>query len=187
MLGCEKDELRGVIPRALEHVVRAATALQGDGWEHKLAMSIVEIYNEDVIDLGRRQAEGEARPLELWQDASGRTQLRGATQTRFATAEKALLRVERAVKKRSVGPTAMNLASSRSHLVITVDIQLSHAATGAQRNGKLHLVDLAGNEVVEKSKAQGARLKEAKSINYGLSCLGDVFTAIKGRASYVSL
>jgi len=46
-------------------------------------------------------------------------------------------------------------------------------------------VDLAGSERVSKSKADGARLKEAQAINKSLSSLGDVIFALRSKQAYV--
>lgn len=59
-------------------------------------------------------------------------------------------------KNRSVGETAMNKDSSRSHCVFTVFIECS--VTDAKGNaritaGKLNLVDLAGSERQSKTQA----------------------------------
>lgn len=51
--------------------------------------------------------------------------------------------------------------------------------------GKLNLVDLAGSERVSKSGADGARLKEAQSINKSLSALGDVISALRSKQNFV--
>ena len=42
----------------------------------------------------------------------------------------------------------------------------------------LKLVDLAGSERQSKTKAEGARLKEATKINLSLSALGNVISAL---------
>ena len=80
-------------------------------------------------------------------------------------------------KRRSQGATNINLHSSRSHLIVTVEVVSRYKATGETRHGRLHLVDLAGSERVSQSKVTGQQLKETLSINKSLSALGDVITA----------
>ena len=46
-------------------------------------------------------------------------------------------------------------------------------------------MDLAGSERVSKSGSEGARMKEAQSINKSLSSLGDVIHSLKNRNSHV--
>ena len=46
-------------------------------------------------------------------------------------------------------------------------------------------MDLAGSERVSKSGADGARLKEAQSINKSLACLGDVIHALRTKQSHI--
>ncbi|CAK9301839.1 unnamed protein product [Gordionus sp. m RMFG-2023] len=98
----------------------------------------------------------------------------------------------------------MNEHSSRSHAIFTVTIECSNssnllpnvnntnpeisldsqliASSNHVRMGKLHLVDLAGSERLAKSKAHlfggNQRLKEASKINFSLSCLGNVVSAL---------
>lgn len=83
---------------------------------------------------------------------------------------------------RSVGATAMNADSSRSHSIFTVYIESSEtdALSGEEklRAGKLNLVDLAGSERQSKTQAEGVRLKEATKINLSLSALGNVISAL---------
>ena len=80
-------------------------------------------------------------------------------------------------KRRSQGATNINLHSSRSHLIVTVEVVSRYKTTGEIRHGRLHLVDLAGSERISQSKVMGQQLKETLSINKSLSALGDVITA----------
>uniref|UniRef100_A0A453SE84 Kinesin motor domain-containing protein n=1 Tax=Aegilops tauschii subsp. strangulata TaxID=200361 RepID=A0A453SE84_AEGTS len=86
---------------------------------------------------------------------------------------------------RSVGATALNERSSRSHSVVTVHVQGVDLKTGATLRGALHLVDLAGSERVDRSAVTGDRLKEAQHINKSLSALGDVIFSLSQKTSHV--
>ena len=85
-------------------------------------------------------------------------------------------------KHRSTSATTMNAHSSRSHMVLQVDVT-TYTNNGPAVRGQLYLVDLAGSERVNKSGATGQQLKEAQGINKSLSALGDVMEALdKGQA-----
>jgi hypothetical protein len=114
-----------------------------------------------------------------------------------------------ALKKRVTGSHNMNTESSRSHLVCilfikqqlvgTTDTSKS-ATTQTNTNksqqqspqqqqtvtkicSKIHLIDLAGSELVRKTGADGTRLQEAKYINKSLSALGNVINALTNNAT----
>ncbi|KAG8082303.1 hypothetical protein GUJ93_ZPchr0014g47271 [Zizania palustris] len=88
-------------------------------------------------------------------------------------------------RNRTVGSTALNERSSRSHSVLTIHVQGKEIVSGSTLRGCLHLVDLAGSERVDKSEAVGERLTEAKHINKSLSALGDVIAALAQKSSHV--
>jgi hypothetical protein len=79
----------------------------------------------------------------------------------------------------------MNSTSSRSHTVLTINIEQrlagnasSNTTFGRTLRSKLLMVDLAGSERVRRTVSKGARLSEAKSINTSLSALGNVIAAL---------
>lgn len=81
-------------------------------------------------------------------------------------------------ERRSVGATAMNDVSSRSHAIFTVNVLVNY--DGTTTKAKFHLVDLAGSERSKKTKATGTRFKEGVKINQGLLALGNVISALGG-------
>lgn len=77
-------------------------------------------------------------------------------------------------KHRSTAATAMNSASSRSHLVLQLRVTITNLVTKKTFRSVLTLVDLAGSERVSKSEVSGNGLVEAAAINKSLSSLGQV-------------
>jgi kinesin family member 6/9 len=74
-------------------------------------------------------------------------------------------------------------ASSRSHCIFTVSIELRNTSTDKVRRSKLHLVDLAGSERVGKTHSSGSVLTEAKFINSSLFYLEMVIVALYEKAT----
>lgn len=85
---------------------------------------------------------------------------------------------------RAVSATKMNERSSRSHLIVQVDVSLEEEGH-SQIRGKLYLVDLAGSERVNKSGATGSVMKEAQYINKSLLALGDVMEALDKKQQHI--
>ena len=69
----------------------------------------------------------------------------------------------------------MNCASSRSHAVFALELEIS-AHDGRRFTPKLLFVDLAGSECAERTGASGKRLSESGTINRSLLALGCVLT-----------
>uniref|UniRef100_A0A3Q2Q353 Kinesin motor domain-containing protein n=1 Tax=Fundulus heteroclitus TaxID=8078 RepID=A0A3Q2Q353_FUNHE len=84
---------------------------------------------------------------------------------------------------RHTGATGMNEHSSRSHVILT--LQISVRSLKSARSSKLCLVDLAGSERAGKTGNAGAQLKESALINTGLLALGNVIRALSDRGAHV--
>jgi kinesin family protein C1 len=56
---------------------------------------------------------------------------------------------------------------------------------GNEHIGSLYIADLAGSERVTHSHVQGERLDETKHINRSLSCLADVFSALRNQQAHI--
>jgi kinesin family member 22 len=81
-----------------------------------------------------------------------------------------------ALRNRRTAATKLNAQSSRSHSVLTV--RLSHRVGSRLATGKIHLIDLAGNEDNRVSGNAGKRLVESANINKSLFVLGQVIHAL---------
>jgi len=101
------------------------------------------------------------------------------------TEEEVLKLFKRGNNNRSIGMTNMNEHSSRSHSLLSVEVEGENLIAGIKYFGKLHLIDLAGSERLSKSQATGDRLKEAQAINKSLSALGNVMEALQKKSTHI--
>ena len=201
MSGTAEDP--GVMTRAVEDIF-AAVAAAGDARTFEIKASYMEIYNEEIRDLLAPDAGPEATPRASFTTAGGggngdticntsttgtRVKLvngpRGLTQVigleeRLVTGSRQIIDlVEEGTRKRSVGRTAMNASSSRSHAVLRISVTSSpnkgHALTGPPLNSTLYVVDLAGSERADpnaaRTKKQTQLKKEGSNINQSLLTL----------------
>lgn len=187
-----EDDGAGLIPRALAHIFSSSEALAAKGWEFNMTASMLEVYNEMLQDLLKEDASkpkrkaqpmDEQKPppkLDIKHDGKSPATVVGATTVEVGSREELQQLLDRALRARSIGKTAMNERSSRSHCVFTLRIQGACAATDEEVDGVLNLIDLAGSERLSRSGATGDRAKETAHINKSLAALGDV---IKGLAA----
>ncbi|XP_032388585.1 kinesin family member 4 [Etheostoma spectabile] len=171
----ENDPSVGVIPRVIRMIFEERE--RRTDCDFCLAVSYLEIYNEDILDL---LCPSKDKPgLSIREDPKEGIKIVGLTERQVFSAQEMVGCLEIGNSARTVGSTAMNAASSRSHAIFTITLE--------QRRGKdkidsvvskLHLVDLAGSERQKKTKAEGERLKEGISINRGLLSLGNVISAL---------
>lgn len=174
MEGSRED--RGVSPRAVAEIFRISSTAPQE-WAYRLSLSMLEIYNESILDL--LDATGSREKLEVRQAADGKGNVvAGLTEIDVTTEEQVADLMVRGQSNRAVGSHDMNEHSSRSHSILTITVRGKNSLDGASTLGKLHLIDLAGSERISKTDATGDRLKEAQAINKSLSALGDVIAAL---------
>ncbi|OON18142.1 kinesin motor domain protein [Opisthorchis viverrini] len=192
------DPENGIVPRMVQDIFRRIPSLPFD---YTIRVSFLEIYKEDIHDL---LSEDVNIPLPI-REENQIIKIPGLTESVVNSCEDVLALLQSGSTKRSVGGTAMNRHSSRSHAVFTLhfvirpreealnavgsdDIpttvsktpttQPDQSAEGETLTAKLHLVDLAGSERQKKTHAEGDRLKEGININRGLLALGNVISAL---------
>jgi hypothetical protein len=182
-------EGRGIIPNAFETIFADIDAGDGTNKNFLVRASYLEIYNEDVRDL---LGKDQKKPCQLKEHPDTGVYVKDLTTFVVKSVEEIEKVLAVGKKNRSVGATAMNADSSRSHSIFTITIETSEVEEGAAdedariRVGKLNLVDLAGSERQGKTGSTGDRLKEATKINLSLSTLGNVISSlVDGKSTHV--
>jgi len=205
MTGERLGNQRGIIPRSIEELLQQSQKLQDSGWEIQLCVSIVELYNEELRDLlhssnnrtgANTSTNGEK--FKIIRQNNGRVIVTGLSSMPITTTDydeglhQFYELLERASQIRSTASTNMNETSSRSHLIVMIDVIASYVSQNGfgQKvilNGGLRLCDLAGSERLDRTNTlnDSARLKETVNINKSLSCLADVFLALGNKQSHV--
>uniref|UniRef100_A0A8C9PQM3 Kinesin-like protein n=1 Tax=Spermophilus dauricus TaxID=99837 RepID=A0A8C9PQM3_SPEDA len=168
----------GIAPRALQSLFRE----MGTGGQHRVTLSMVEIYNEAVRDL---LAPGPPERLAVRQGPAGQggIQIAGLTHWDVPNLETLHQMLSLGRSNRATAATSMNPRSSRSHALVTLTLCAASPPSAPGTAGMLHLVDLAGSERAWKAGATGTqrgdpnsaqRLREAQTINRSLLALGGV-------------
>ncbi|XP_015100731.1 kinesin-like protein KIFC2 isoform X1 [Vicugna pacos] len=179
----------GIAPRALQSLFRE----MGTGGQHRVTLSMVEIYNEAVRDL---LAPGPPQRLAVRQGPAGQggIQVAGLTHWEVPNLESLHQMLSLGRGNRATAATVMNQHSSRSHALVTLTLRTASPLRGPATSGTLHLVDLAGSERAWKAGAASTswedrdgpqRLREARTINRSLLALGGVMTALRARRPHV--
>ncbi|XP_063414938.1 carboxy-terminal kinesin 2-like [Mytilus trossulus] len=181
MEGVSNDEIvnKGMIPRAVLHILDKTKEIESIGWKYILKMSFLEIYNETIRDLlGTEELKHDINMSDKGLYVSN------LTVEPFTEETKVYNLLQRASNKRSVGKTTGNERSSRSHSVLTLQLIGENLITKERSNGTLNMVDLAGSESID-SEATPQRQEETKAINKSLSTLGNVIMALGNGAGHI--
>ncbi|XP_072229351.1 kinesin-like protein KIF22 [Leuresthes tenuis] len=179
MLG--SPEQPGVIPRAVREVFNLVNAKdEDDGWDYKIGMSYLEIYNEKVLDL----LSPNSHDLPIREDKDKNILIPGLTHTTISSFADFDKHFVPATLNRTTASTKLNQRSSRSHAILLIKVvRTQHALQYRQQTGKLYLVDLAGSEDNRRTGNQGIRLKESGAINLSLFTLSKVVDSLNSGTS----
>ena len=188
MQGSGNGSMRGIISRAMEQVGQYKLELEKKGWVYEMDVSFIEIYNETIRDLLRTTISDDIKH-DIKKDSLGNTSVTDVTMERVDPNDVDHITqiMDVASRHRSVGQTAMNERSSRSHSVFCLHLRASNQEQGIILKGALNLVDLAGSERLDRSGAKGERMRETVAINKSLSALTDVFVAIGNKQGHIPL
>jgi hypothetical protein len=172
MEGTEEGNQYGISYRTIQKIFyllqlraqqqKVADIFVGDDDEHKeevvftfsLKLGMLEIYNDEVYDLlatsGASMEEkketsmkaGGKASLEIRQSPDGRVEVPNLTKENVTSIDEVMALLKRGNSNRATATTNLNEHSSRSHLVLSVDV-VSGIGEANSNKGTLYLVDLA--------------------------------------------
>jgi kinesin family protein 5 len=160
----------GIIPRACSDIFERSP----ETVDYSVKCSFLEIYQEKLFDLLDPKKEQESLKIRQTEKT---VYVQGLYEKPVFSETDILDAIKEGAEQRSVACTNSNNVSSRSHAVLTLSVTQTFT-DGSECTSKLHMIDLAGSENVEKSGVQGTMLSEAKMINKSLCSLGNVISAL---------
>ena len=150
MFGELKDKQGyGLIPRALEDVFKRKS------YNEDITCSILEIYNEKLIDLFdplKQSTEG----IKI-KEQSESVALEGLVQVRVENHHEVMDLIRFGYRDRKIATTYNNDCSSRSHTILFV--YRTYSCGDKTYRNKLCFIDLAGSEKIRKSGVSGQTLE----------------------------
>ena len=116
--------------------------------------SYLEIYNEQIVDL----LDPQQNTLHIREDINKGVYVAGLQEETITSVKQMLNMVQRGARNRHVSSHAMNKESSRSHAVLSTQIDTKAMnATGVWtiKSSRFHIIDLAGSERANSTGARG--------------------------------
>ena len=161
---------RGVNMRAFETIFsNAQDEYKESGTHTSVSMSMLQVYNERIIDLLVAKTHGKEQmnldSLAIHQHQNGQVYVDGLLEFDVNNGNEVSTLLSLGGQNLMVACNNINEYSSRSHLVIHVKIHRTNPITKQNTIGHLHLIDLAGSERIKTTAATGQRLREAQYIN----------------------
>jgi kinesin family protein 18/19 len=150
--------------------------------EFKVSVGFLEIYNENIRDLLNPSHDC----LDIREDPTKGVTVAGLTEKIVASIDDVSEIITLGTTRRVSEPTKANQVSSRSHAVLTINVEARERVKTENNEilyGKLSLVDLAGSERASKTKNKGLRLFEGANINRSLLSLANCINALAESAT----
>ncbi|XP_049445362.1 kinesin-like protein KIF25 [Epinephelus fuscoguttatus] len=120
--GTQQETQQGVIPKAAAELFRLISEKPAES--HTVEVSVMEVYNNEVLDLLARDTQGNAadQRRDVITTSSGTSQVISLTQEPVSNASEVMQIINSVLKLRAHSPTLIHADSSRSHLIVTLTI-----------------------------------------------------------------
>ena len=174
----EKSE--GLVPSALRYLFKHFENCNRNQWE--VSMSFYQIYLDEIQDLLNPH---EGRNLNI-REEKNEPYIEDLTVVTLDNLWQAFELLNAGLTYRSMQATKLNETSSRSHVILTLNVLQRNSYSNEMTLSKANFIDLAGSERVSKASSNklDRRFEETKFINSSLSTLGTVIASLneKGKS-----
>ncbi|XP_013766346.1 kinesin-like protein KIF28P [Pundamilia nyererei] len=167
---------KGLIPKLCDRLFQAIKENQ-ENRQCQVFFSMLEIYNEQVVDLLSR-ASRTPGGLRVREEQQRGFYVEGLRTVPCETAAQVEQLMEQGTRTRTTAATHMNANSSRSHMLIILQLKQIFSKESITKQSNINLVDLAGSERQRSSGSEADRLKEGTAINLSLTTLGNVISSL---------
>jgi hypothetical protein len=140
--------------------------------EYRITCSYVCIYLEKCFDL----LDPRFDKTLIIRDSTNGVKIENAVEAFCFEEEDIIHLIRRGAACRKLIGNKLTMDPSRSHSILTMNIEQNHIRSGRVRRSYLQLVELAGFEVT--SKAKGQSMQETKIIHKSFSALGNVIKSL---------
>lgn len=149
------SDLPGLTPKAIDELFRLI-----DDKKHcncRVTTYFVELYNDSLVDLywvldNMKNPNAEPPKLDIKMDSKKMVFIKNAVIKDVSTPSELMELFHQGNLQRHTGATKMNAESSRSHSIFAIMAESYDTTTKRTTNGKLSLVDLAGESSFQQSK-----------------------------------
>lgn len=172
----QDDNQIGLIPRITKNLFDELKKISNH-IEYTVYCTYVQIYKENVYDL-LNPAQIKPPGLKLRWNKQEEFYVENLFMHPCYSYGEVLSHYNSGIKNKVMSAHNANAASSRSHCVLTLNIEGMDVETGSILTSKLQLVDLAGSEKVSQTGNEGPALKESIEINKALFTLRQVITTL---------
>mgnify|MGYP003431290598 CR=1 FL=1 len=185
MFGEPDSKREGLVLRFIRELFQKLNEdYEDDPEKYLVKCSFFEIYKEKIIDLS---VDNEIETnLQIRENVEKETYIDGLNYEIFNSSSELIDKLSRSLSKRRINETAMNDRSSRSHFVLTLQIESrtqiecpgkeEKVEIEVMKKSKLVFVDLAGSERQIHNNINV--IQEGCSINKSLSVLQHVITSL---------
>ncbi|XP_072546291.1 LOW QUALITY PROTEIN: kinesin-like protein KIF28P [Salminus brasiliensis] len=167
---------KGLVPSLCDRLFQFIRSSQ-DSRQCQVFFSMLEIYNEQVIDLLSKASRSHSG-LRVREDQLRGFYVEGLRRVPCDSAAQVEQLMEQGTRTRTTAATHMNSNSSRSHMLIILQLKQIFSKECITKQANINLVDLAGSERQRSSGSEVDRLKEGTAINLSLTTLGNVISAL---------